>query len=79
MHAAPVQTESGERARARALAVLEPRYAELDRRSRAEFRFSELERQHMEALALTIATLQGMAPVAGLEPSRDDGRLRIRS
>jgi hypothetical protein len=76
-HFGPVETVSGEWARKRVLGILEPRHAELDRRSRAEFAFSEIELQHMEALAGTIATLQGMAPAGALEPSRGDVRFEL--
>lgn len=71
----PVETTAGEAARQAALSILVPRHRSLEERSRAERTFSEIELQHMEALALTISQLEGMAPTGPLEPSRDPGRL----
>lgn len=76
-HFGPVETTSGEWARRRVLGILEPRHAALDHRSRTEFQFSEIERQHMEALAGTIRTLQVMAPTGALEQPRGDVRYEL--
>jgi hypothetical protein len=66
----PVETTSGEYARRLALDVLGKQHAQLEQRSRTEFRFSEIERQHMQALAAQIASLEGMAPRGELRPPR---------
>lgn len=69
-----VETFSGETARRRALAVLVPRYEALEARSKTEFRFSEIELQHMHALRETISQLEMMSPegelISPTEPPR---------
>lgn len=71
----PIETTAGEQARQSALAVLVPRHAALDERSRTEFRFTEIELQHMHALEETIDTLRGMAPRETLLPPTEPPRL----
>ena len=73
----PVETVAGENARQSALAVLRPRFDALDARSRSEFRFTEIELQHRDALAETITTLEGMAPRGELLPTQEAPRLAL--
>jgi hypothetical protein len=65
----PVETETGEAMRQAALSAMTSRYRELAERSKAEFRFSEIERQHMLAMGSALQQIQAMAPVGPLVPA----------